>query len=73
MINWEPIIDHHVRGRSETCDVYIRLDREKKVSGIYLMGREVQKWVPLTPSEETLAGAKRWATLLVNARKISEE
>jgi hypothetical protein len=73
MINWEPELERHVRGRAETGDVWIRLDREGKVLGIYLMGRETQKWVPCTPNEETLAGAKRWANYLVAAKKISEE
>jgi hypothetical protein len=73
MIHWEPIKDRHVRGRSETCDIYIRVDREERVLGIYLMFGETEKWVPRLPSEETLPGAKRWAAELLNARLLSRK
>lgn len=63
MIRWEPIKERHVRGSCERGVVWIRLDREDRVSGVYLIfkGREKEKWVPRVEKEETLAYAKEWA------------
>ena len=38
-ISWEPVKDRHCQGRCELGDLWIRLDREGKVSGIYTRGR----------------------------------
>ena len=63
MIKWDPIKERHVRGSCESGVVWIRLDREDRVSGIYLIfkGREKEKWVPRVEKEEALAYAKEWA------------
>lgn len=63
MITWDPIKERHVRGRCERGEIWIRLDREGRVSGVYLLfsGREKEKWVPRTEAEEKLDYAKEWA------------
>lgn len=61
MISWEPILEGHVRGTSSRCVVWIRLNREDRVTGVYLMLNSVVKLVPQLEVEETLTGAKQLA------------
>lgn len=75
-ITWEPVQDRHCRGRCELGELWIRLDRAGKVSGIYTLFGETQKWVPESEEEETLSGAKVICELLLAgetaARKIEK-
>lgn len=75
-ISWEPVQDRHCRGRCELGNLWIRLDRAGKVSGIYTQFGETQKWCPESEEEETLAGAKIICELLLAgetaARKIEQ-
>jgi hypothetical protein len=64
-ISWEPVKDRHCQGRCELGDLWIRLDREGKVSGIYTLFGETKKWVPESEEEETLSGAKVICELLL--------
>jgi len=61
MINWEPVIERHVRGRCHRGEVWIRLGRDLKTTGIYFMFHSVEKLVPRIEREETLEGAKQLA------------
>jgi hypothetical protein len=75
-ISWEPVQDRHCKGHCELGDLWIRLDREGKVSGIYTLFGETQKWCPESEEEETLSGAKVISELLlageIAARKIQK-
>lgn len=61
MINWEPLLEGHVRGSCSRGVVWIRLNREEKVSGIYFMFEKIEKLVPKLDADLTLSGAKRYA------------
>ncbi len=61
MIEWQPLFDGHVRGSCSRGVVWIRLNREARVTGVYLMFNSVVKLVPQLEVEETLAGAKQLA------------
>lgn len=61
MIKWDPLFERHVLGRCHRGQVWIRLGRDEKVTGVYLMFHSVEKLVPRTGQEETLAGAKQLA------------
>lgn len=61
MIEWEPLVENHVRGTCGRGPVWIRLNREDRVTGVYLMFNSVVKLVPQLEVEETLAGAKQLA------------
>ena len=61
MIEWQPLFDGHVRGSCSRGVVWIRLNREELVTGVYLMFNSVVKLVPQLEVEETLAGAKQLA------------
>ena len=50
-IVWGKLLDKHIIGRSYFGKTVIRLNRDKKVSGIYLMFEQKQKFVPETPTE----------------------
>lgn len=61
-IEWAPEFDRHVKGRSPLGDVWLRLGRDGKVLGVYLMLRGgVEKLVPVTEVQETQPGAKQLA------------
>jgi hypothetical protein len=58
-IKWQPELDSHVKGKSEQAETWLRLGRDGKVLGIYLMLKTgVEKLVPQPGVEETQAGAK---------------
>jgi hypothetical protein len=61
MINWEPLLEGHVRGSCSRGVVWIRLNREEKVSGIYFMFEKIEKLVPKLDADVTLSGAKKYA------------
>lgn len=61
MINWEPLLEGHVRGSCSYGVVWIRLNREEKVSGIYFMFEKIEKLVPKLDADTTLSGAKQYA------------
>lgn len=61
MINWEPLLEGHVRGSCSRGVVWIRLNREEKVSGIYFMFEKIEKLVPKLDVDSTLSGAKQYA------------
>jgi hypothetical protein len=75
MIKWEPITERHVRGSCNRGVVWIRLNRENRVSGVYFIfsGQEKEKWVPRVEQEETLAYAKSWAEDQLQLIRWSEE
>lgn len=63
MIKWEPIKERHIRGTCSRGVVWIRLNREDRVSGVYLIftGKEKEKWVPKVETQEEISYAKEWA------------
>lgn len=66
VINWEPVRDRHCMGNSILGKVWIRLNKEDKVTGLYTMWDNTFKWVPETEEEETLDGTKIVASLMLN-------
>jgi hypothetical protein len=58
MIKWEPLKERHIRGQCEFGTVWIRLNHEGKVDGVYTLFEEKEKWVPRTDEEEELAIAR---------------
>ena len=46
-IEWEELRDRHIQGRSKLGRIYIRLDRNESVIGVYTkFGPDWEKWVP---------------------------
>jgi len=73
MISWEPLQERHVRGTCKRGVVWIRLNREDKVTGIYTIFDVLEKLVPKTERDETLAGAKLWAEDTLQLMDWAEE
>ena len=65
-IEWGPLIDKHCRGKSIFGDIWIRTDKNGKVTSLYTMWPEAEKYVPESEEEETLEGAKIIAAILVD-------
>lgn len=67
LITWGEIKDNHVLGYSVLGKVWIRLNKEQKVTGIYLMWSDydVDKLVPEKEEQETLEGSKKMVTELI--------
>jgi hypothetical protein len=59
LIDWGGMIDNHVLGISPLGKVFIRLNRQEKVTGMYTMFGEVEKFVPQNESQEELESAKK--------------
>ena len=58
-ITWEKTKGRHTKGCCEFGEVWIRQDREEKVTGMYtIFNGQTQKWVPEDEIEECLEGAK---------------
>lgn len=66
LITWGEIKDNHVLGYSILGKIWIRLNKEQKVTGIYLMWDDknynVEKIVPEKEEHETLEGSKKMVT-----------
>ena len=67
LITWGEIKDNHVLGYSILGKIWVRLNKEEKVTGIYLMwdDYDVNKLVPEKEEHETLEGSKKMITELV--------
>lgn len=62
-ITWAPLLDHHVKGECLLGIVWIRLDRQDLVTGIYTMFGPVKKIVPSDLEPMTLELGKLAAEL----------
>ena len=69
MINWQgKPEDRHLRGETPIGTVWIRLDREGKVTGLYLVQeQETHKWVPHLDWQESLEYCKVWMEELLRS------
>ena len=65
LIEWGKSIDHHILGISPLGKVFIRLNRQEKVTGMYTMFGEVEKFVPQDETQETLESAKEIMSKIV--------
>lgn len=46
LITWGDVRDRHLSGDTPLGKVFIRMDRENKVTGMYTMFDEVEKFIP---------------------------
>lgn len=63
-IIWGPVIERHLKGtlsEDKSKTIWIRLDKEEKVTGIYFLFNGTDKEVPENLHNETLEGAKEFA------------
>lgn len=65
LIEWGKSIDHHILGISPLGKVFIRLNRQEKVTGMYTMFGEVEKFVPQDETQENLDSAKEVMSKIV--------
>jgi predicted DNA repair protein MutK len=59
IINFGSIRDNHIKVSTILGEVIVRLNKEQKVTGIYLMFENTEKIVPKNEAEETLEGTKK--------------
>jgi predicted DNA repair protein MutK len=59
IINFGSIRDNHIKVNTILGEVIVRLNKEQKVTGIYLMFENTEKIVPKNETEETLESAKK--------------
>lgn len=62
-INWGPLFDCHVSGDSPIGKLWIRVNRQNQVTGVYTMFGKTRKLVPEGQEEWTLEDAKVVAEL----------
>jgi hypothetical protein len=68
MIQWEAARDRHIRGQCEFGQLWVRLDREGKPTGIYTMFGKTRKFVP--EKDYTIDDAKTVAALAIEDEKL---
>ena len=68
MILWEGQRDRHIKGTCEFGQLWIRLDREGKPTGIYTMFGQTRKFVPET--DYTIEDSKTVAALAIEDEKL---
>ena len=73
MISWEPVKERHVRGSCKRGYLWIRLDREDKVTGLYTMFGEAVKYVPESEEETGLDAMKLRAELILELHDFAEK
>jgi hypothetical protein len=73
MIEWEPIIERHCAGLCSRGRVWIRLDREGKVSGLYTLFGSTVKYVPESDEELDLAAMQIRAEIILAHHDWAEE
>lgn len=59
IIKWGELKDNHLSGITPLGKVFIRLGRSGKVSGMYTMFDDIEKFVPQNEEEECLTTAKK--------------
>ena len=72
-IRWDPPIERHVLGKCDRGKIYIRLNREDKVTGIYTLFGKTEKHLPLDESEEKLENAKIAAEIILENFDFAEK
>lgn len=70
MIIWESIKDNHVSGQYDQHKFCIRLNKENKVTGLYYLTNETEKWVPKNKDEEKLESMKIVAELILEEKTL---
>lgn len=58
LITWGEIRDRHLMGTTPLGRVFIRLDKENKVNGMYTMFGQTEKFVPQDEYQEDVDFAK---------------
>ena len=59
LIKWDNLKENHLVGVTPLGKVFIRLNRQEKVTGMYTMFGEVEKFVPQNKTQETFESAKK--------------
>ena len=63
MVKWGPILERHIKGECECGEVWIRLDRNNKVTGMYTLFGNTKKYMP----------EEEWMTEVDGAKLVLEE
>jgi hypothetical protein len=72
-MKWGPVRDRICEGQLDTIRCWLLLNRQEKVTGIYIRIESVSKFIPATEFEETLEGAKFRAEFEIERYKEVEE
>lgn len=59
LINWGQVKDRHLMGLTPLGKVFIRINREDKVTGMYTMFDGAEKFVPQDENQQDLDSAKK--------------
>lgn len=65
LIQWGNVIDNHILGLTPLGKIFIRTNRDGKVTGMYTMFGEVEKFVPQDESQEKIDSAKEIMSKIV--------
>lgn len=65
LIKWDNLKENHLVGVTPLGKVFIRLNKQEKVTGMYTMFGEVEKFVPQNETQETFESAKEIMSKIV--------
>lgn len=72
-ITWSGLRDRHCEATTSLGKIWIRLDREDRVSGVYTCFGETDKWVPADNESLSLEDGQVQAEFLLAAAKAARK
>lgn len=72
-IEWTPTKDRHIEGETPFGKVFIRLNKENVVTGIYTLFEKTEKYVPEKDFNDKVDTAKMYLEELCDVEKTSRE
>jgi len=68
LVEWGCIVDNHLMGITPLGKVFIRMNRQEKVTGMYTMFGEIEKFVPQDEFQEDIDLAKEVLSEIVKGK-----
>lgn len=73
MIEWESLIERHVRGTCSRGTLWIRLDPQGQVAALYTLFKSTTKYLPESDEELSLPGMQLRAELILEQHELADQ
>ena len=68
LVEWGCVVDNHLMGITPLGKVFIRINRQEKVTGMYTMFDEIEKFTPQDEFQEDIDLAKEVLSEIVKGK-----
>ncbi len=68
LVEWGCVVDNHLMGITPLGKVFIRMNRQEKVTGMYTMFGEIEKFTPQDEFQEDIDLAKEVLSEIVKGK-----